>query len=339
VAKIKRHSNIIVLRPGLNIGQLVAEDDREFLSEAFVHLPILDGLMDHKNPISIAVGRTGSGKTALLSHIQHTQSNVYAVVPKEVSLSYISNSSVIRFFTELGVDLDLFYQLLWRHVIAVELIRQRYQINSDAENESFLQRLTDTIFGNERKKSAIEYLKKWQSKFWITWDERVQEITNKFENDLMASAESTVPGLRFEAGVAASLASEQKVHLTQRAQAVVNSVQIAELGRVIELLAEHAFSDKFRYYLMIDDLDEKWVDESIRFRLIRALIEAIRVFRRINALKIVVALRADILERVYNETRDIGFQLDKYEGYISRIRWSHRELKELVNLRADPGSS
>ena len=137
-----------------------------------------------------------------------------------------------------------------------------------------------------------------------------------------------------EAGASAKLAEEQKASMAQRAQEVVNSVQIAELSRVIDLLADHAFNDKkSEYFLIIDDLDEKWVDEAIRFKLIRALIETIRVFRKIPSLKIIVALRADILERVYNETRDLGFQLDKHEGYVARLHWSEKDLLSLVNKR------
>ena len=237
------------------------------------------------NPKSILIGRTGTGKTALLRHIQEECTNVFMVAPKEVSLNFISNSTIIRFFTDIGVDLDLFYQLLWRHVIAVELIRQRYTITSEAENRSFLSRLTEALFADERKKAAIEYLKKWQSKFWINWDERIKEITTNIENDLKASAEAGGSRLPDRHWHGSQLGTEQKVVLAQRAQAVVNGVQISDLARVIDLLSEHVFKDNMRYYLVIDDLDEKWVDETIRFKLIRALIEAVKVFRRIQSLK------------------------------------------------------
>lgn len=59
---------------------------------------------------------------------------------------------------------------------------------------------------------------------------------------------------------------------------------------------------------MIDKLDEKWVDETVRFDLIRALIECLRSFNKISKLKVVVAIREDVLERVVQDNRDIGFQ-------------------------------
>lgn len=332
--KQKKSANRIILRRGLSIGELAAEDDFDFLRDAFVYLPILQDLLDLKSIRSIALGRTGTGKTALLDHVKKRERHVYQVKPKEVSLNYISNSTIIKFFSELGVDLDLFYQLLWRHVIAVELIRQRYDINSEAENQSFLSRIQIAIFGNERQRAAIDYLRNWQSKFWINWDERVKEITKKFEGELESAAESTVPGFKFSGEASAKLAREEKIQLSHRAQMVVNGVQIAELSKVIDLLADQAFGDSDEaHYLVIDDLDDRWVDENIRFKLIRALIETLKVFRKISNLKIIIALRADILERVYNETRDLGFQLDKYDGAMARLKWSERELKDLVNKR------
>ncbi|MGE0339560.1 MAG: hypothetical protein AB7O79_06735 [Xanthobacteraceae bacterium] len=332
--RVSRPTDKIVLRAGLNIGQLAAEDDDDFLKDSFVHPSILAQLLSLKDPASVILGRTGSGKTAILKHIQIEEENVYEIAPKDVSLNYIANSTVIRFFHNLGVDLDLFYQLLWRHVIAVELIRRRHKIDSEAENTSFLSRLADWVLKSEQHRAAVDYLRNWQSKFWITWDERIKEIATKFEGQLETAAESAVPGINLKAGGKITLTDEQKSQLTQRAQAVVNEVQVADLARVIELLSESAFGDKqSRFFLLIDNLDEKWVDESIRFKLIRALIETLPVFRRIPALKIVVALRADILERVYAETRDLGFQLDKYEGRMARLSWSKENLKTIVDRR------
>jgi hypothetical protein len=90
-----------------------------------------------------------------------------------------------------------------------------------------------------------------------------------------------------------------------------------------------------KYFIIIDKLDERWVDDAIRFRLVRALIESLRAFRRIQNLKILVALRSDILERVVQETHDLGFQREKYEDYFIRLKWRKAELKELVQKRVN----
>ena len=87
------------------------------------------------------------------------------------------------------------------------------------------------------------------------------------------------------------------------------------------------------FYILIDNLDERWADTTVRFRLIRALIESLKAFRRISNLKIIVALRSDILERVVQETRDLTFQREKFEQYFVHLRWSKPQLKELVSKR------
>jgi cell division ATPase FtsA len=57
------------------------------------------------------------------------------------------------------------------------------------------------------------------------------------------------------------LTSEQRGEVRQRGNQIVNSVQIKELHEVIEFLAEEIFSDSLdHYYVIIDRLDESWVD-------------------------------------------------------------------------------
>jgi len=88
-----------------------------------------------------------------------------------------------------------------------------------------------------------------------------------------------------------------------------------------------------RYYILIDKLDEKWVDDGIRFDLIRALVECLRTFDKITNLKIVVAIREDVLERVIQETQHVGFQREKYDDYFLRVLWSKQQLNDLVQKR------
>jgi len=130
------------------------------------------------------------------------------------------------------------------------------------------------------------------------------------------------------------LSVEKKSELVARARQVIDSGQLAELGSVIDILAEEAADDDMNnFYILIDKLDDKWADTSIRFRLIRSLIETLKSFKKITNLKVVVALRSDILERVIQETRDLTYQREKIEDYFIRIKWSKQQLKELIQKR------
>jgi hypothetical protein len=69
-----------------------------------------------------------------------------------------------------------------------------------------------------------------------------------------------------------------------------------------------------KYYIVIDRLDEEWVENKLRFRLICELIETSIEFTRIANVKVIVALRNDLLDQVYRFTRDPGFQEEKYRS-------------------------
>jgi hypothetical protein len=87
------------------------------------------------------------------------------------------------------------------------------------------------------------------------------------------------------------------------------------------------------YYILIDKLDENWVDSSLRFQMIRALLECLKSIRKIHNLKVIVALRSDVRERVMQETSDVTFQREKFDDYAFTIRWNKPDLRQLVELR------
>src|SRR5438270_392991 len=94
-----------------NVGAEGAEQDAEFLEDCFYDRGDLDLLRDPQKPNCIVIGRTGSGKTALLKRLADTEDNVVELEPDSLSLHYLSDSSMLRRLEELGVNLSLFYKL------------------------------------------------------------------------------------------------------------------------------------------------------------------------------------------------------------------------------------
>ena len=97
----------IIFRAGYNVGEAAAEDDGEFLKNCFIKVPVVDLLTDFSNNKSILLGRTGSGKTAILNYIKENYDNVIEIKPEDVSFEFISNSNIIKFFEELGIRAGL----------------------------------------------------------------------------------------------------------------------------------------------------------------------------------------------------------------------------------------
>jgi hypothetical protein len=328
----------VVLKPGMKVGHTSAEDDHVFLENCFIPTASVMAAKSMHDPRSIILGRTGSGKSALLWEIENTQQNVIRIDPEALSLSYISNSDIIPFFEKLDIKLDVFYQLLWRHVLVVEVIKAKKQLYDEAASRTWIAALVERFRTNPKKKQALEYLFEFGDSFWADTESRVREVVQNIEAKLQA--ESGIDVKSYLASLKGRTAAElaERIALTteivHKAQKVVDQVQIQRLNDVIELLATDVFADdQQRYYVIIDDLDKDWSHDRVRFKLIRALIETIRKFRRLRNVKIVISLRADLLHTVLKETASSGFQIEKYEDLFLRIRWSREDLVTLLSKR------
>ena len=316
------------------IGSADAESDESFLSACFVDTGDLEVLRDFANTKRILVGRTGSGKSALIQMLKSREDHVIELRPENLSLNFLANSAVLRFFEDAGTHLDVFYQLLWKHVLAVELIRHKFRITNESAQRSFFERLASVFSRDRPKEQAVNYLREWGSNFWNETENRVREVTTKIENDLRASVSGTTAGVKLDAGGSEKLSSEEKTEVVQRGSKAVSQVQLAALSNVLRLLEEEIFNDEQEgYFVVIDDLDTRWVDDELKFKLIRALIESVRAFRQVRRAKVVVALRLDLLQRVISSTRDSGFQSEKYEPLYLRLRWTAPQLVHLVTAR------
>lgn len=324
------------LRSGLSIGAAAAEDDKEFLRHCFIDSGYLNTLLDVQNSRSIIVARTGAGKSALIDHVVQRVDHVVAIEPDQLAFTYIANSNILKFFDNLGVNLDLFYQLLWKHVFCIELIKMRYGVRDEADNKNVFATLRNLVSRDKKKEKALKYLEEWGDRFWLDTDVRIKEITESIETKLRASADGMKLGIPLSAEILGELGVEVKKELLNRSQSVINDIQIKELHEIIKFLSEDVFSDEVqRYYIVIDDLDRNWAFDKVRYKLIRALIETIKRLRRIRQAKIIAAIRSDLLTKVIEETIDSGFQHEKYEDSYFRLQWTEKDLKELLDRRVN----
>jgi len=334
-----------VFRRYANIGAADAIEDRKFLEKSFVDNGSLEVISDVNNSICIVLGRTGSGKTALLEQINRTEERAIKINPESLSLNYIASNNILRFFMEAGVNLDLFYRLLWRHVFAVELIREHYQIFNEEKNTDFWSQVRQLFSRDSKKQHAIEYLRKHGPSFWQESEFRVKEVTKSIENDLTsaldAKASPTIFGIGAEfglnVGAVRKLTEDQKIEVVHRGQEIVDKVQMHALSKMIEILENDFLVDKQkRYFITIDRLDENWIQDEFRYGLIKALIDTVRDFNLgIQNVKIIISIREDLLDRVFRYTRGSGYQEEKYKSMYLRLAWTTAELEELLNLRVN----
>lgn len=317
-----------------HIGAADAESDHAFLAECYLRTGDLDLLLDPDDHRRIVLGRTGAGKTALLLQLVDSSTRAILIKPESLALAYISNSTILQFVDSLGVNLDTFFKLLWRHVFTVEVIKAHFHLDGAVATDGFFQWVKSRFSDKRRQhEKALAYLERWGSAFWEQTDYRIEELTAKLERDLKASIGAEVPIGKLGVSGGGSLTVEEKGKVVERAKYVVNQVQIQELSYVLELLDSLLEDPQKRYYIVIDRLDENWIEDRLRYLLIRALIETVRDFGRVRHAKIIIALRYDLLDRVLRLSRGAGFQEEKYESLFLHINWTKEQLSRLLDLR------
>jgi hypothetical protein len=322
------------IRKGATIGEPDAESDMRYLASCFTNTGDLETLIDCDNPHRIIVGRTGTGKSALIYKVGKEE-NVIEIKPESLSLNYLSNSDIIPVLENVGIKLDIFYTLLWRHVFTVELLKQKFKLTNENNTKSWITDFLSILKTKDKtKERALSYLRDWGDKFWQETEYRIKEITHTLENRITTDTGLTSEELKLAFKGESKTGEERKIEVQYKVQKVINSIQIKELSDVLTFLSDEVFTDpQQKYYILIDKLDENWVDSNLRLRLIRALIETIKSFRSISNVKIIIALRLDLIQSVFENTRDDGFQEEKYQSLFLNLSWSKANLVELLDKR------
>ncbi len=323
-------NNHIITRE-IRVGKNAAEEDLELLFDCFVDSVALHDAMDVDNNASIIAGRTGSGKSAIIQYILRREKTAF-LSPVEMAMTYISNSDVMRFLNDIGADLNLFFQAIWKHVLLVEYIRLRFNITDEERSKHWFNTLYDGLRGDKGKAKALEYLEKYSGNLWVTIDENVRHLTSQYEEKIQTELGFDVNKFASKAGYGVNLSQQNKSEYIARVRKIMNAEQLQDLSKVINLLSESQYIGR-THYILIDHLDERWVDESIKYRLINALVEALTKFRPIRNMKIIVGLRTDVIERSIQENEDSAFQREKFRDKLISIQWSEKQLKELIDKR------
>lgn len=318
-------------RKNAEIGKLEAETD-SFLSECFYESDVYKGIIDFDCSESnsdftrrIIVGRTGSGKSALLKQIVSSRSvKVHDTIEAENTVfEHITNNVFISDLMSKGIDLRVFYKSLWLHVLLVKVINQFYK----RSNSSFFETIRN--FGSSRKKSynaelACEYLDKFEDHFFN--DDIVSEITSKMQSELSGKIGAT----------GAKLSAKDKSELARKIQTTTSSYVSKELLRkqkeLIKLITEEFANDnQVRVIISIDDLDKSWLSaSSIRYDFINALLEAFKELLDIRSVKILIAIRTDIIMGIYQSSLR---QDEKDQSLIYAISWNKVEIKKILDAR------
>ena len=323
------------------IGSLEAEND-QLLIKGFVEKDDYPILSDITNPKCILLGRTGVGKTAMIKYLEANEHSVARINPEEMSLTFLSNSDILQYFRELNVNLELFYKVLWKHVFIVELLKLHFGENYQ-KTQNFFATLLDKIKdkkGYKKRKEALEYLQTFEKGFWEKTEYRVKEIERSLMNKLRTELGVNAPLIDtfFKTGILFEKTTNEqtKIEVVSKAKnVVIQATQIERIYQIEKILGTEIFKDhQKKHWIVIDDLDKNWVDKAIVYDLIRAMVVVIsEMVSRYKGVKIIISIRTNILQKVFEESMARGTQTEKYESFILDICWTKNEIKELLNNR------
>jgi len=217
----------------------------------------------------------------------------------------------------------------------VELLKNKFNIKDEKSQQNYTRHIQKILYKKDSiKEQAVDYLENWGNKFWQTTEERMHSLTEKMSSKLEAQASAAVPGFKISGTAAKELSSEQKKTIIEHGQKAVSEIQVRELENIISVLGEDILNDRYEnYYITIDMLDENWVDEKIKLKLILALIDTSKKFKKISSVKIIAALRVDLLNRVIHSLPGQGNQKEKYEDLYLRLSWNEKSLVQLAESR------
>lgn len=333
-----------------DLGGYVAEGEHE-LQAIYVRNDYLNYALQHEVGKCFVIGRTGSGKSALLRMVELEEGDERTLFlhANQFKFKQVELSTAIRRVDELGGHLDYVFKTIWKYLIVTQLIRKRFP--DLVERKTVLGRMLQAVT-NPRKRKAYDFLcQNEEVDGDKSFHDRLDGLLTKLDSNLEVKLEDlSVAGLAkaktvtysrrqtldfddddLDAGISADGSKLQ----AGRTNSVGRQVQLAleeawhvpMLNEVLNLLQEDLLSGH-KHWILIDDLDKAFADvRGISSKFTRCLFEVILEMSRIRQVRFLVALRTNIFNRLR------FYQSEKIQAYCIHLRWSDEELVEMLETR------
>lgn len=327
-------------KPGFTIGGVAAETD-PLLATCFLSTDCFEAASNISDPRCAIIGRAGTGKTAILDELRRRyEGNTLTIDPEALAFQFLGKSEMIRALRTSGVNLDYFYKLLWRHILVVEILKHYFPVESNQASRisQIATRIKKKLKPDLAEKRAVEYLDQWDAMVLQPTHERIQEIHNSLSKRIRAQIGfygNWLSLFGLKGGIDGEIASNQEI--TERvhiAQEIISHIQVEDLNRIRDYVGSVILDDPQKpCYVLIDDLDRFVVDDPLVHDLIRGLILEIYDWKKIKNLKVIYALRNNILNKIESEFRTRSYQKEKLEDQRYYLDWTRQELVELIDRR------
>lgn len=293
-----------------DLGDLTAERDKN-LSLYFVEdTPAFKHSLDVNDRKYILMGRTGSGKSAIIRQIirmcDEKNGYTYSLIDhNKHDLDYIVEASKQE-FKSMPENIEyIIYKLSWHYTIIINMLRNKYK-------ESPLQSFKPY---SDVDKMVYDFLKQVDSPstFSMTMSDLFLSLVKHIK------VKVTVGDSNNKMEVESSNIQRQETKTYSHILVNTESFIRNSLRHVIG-------GDKL--YILIDDLDIGWNPNSdAQQRLMSALFSAITIYLNEPNMKPLVALRTDIFRGLKVHQRE------KYQDLILKVEWTEELLSNFLTKR------
>jgi hypothetical protein len=263
------------------------------------------------------------------------------ISPESMSLKFLSNSTILRHFKNLDINLNFFYKVLWKHVFIVELLKLYFQDEekSSVSRTVFYKNIIENIKKktsrkNPKRQRAIKYLENWTDDFWKETEYRIKSFEDKIRDTYTAQMGLNIDAINAKIGASQDLEQTFYYEAKAKAESIIHKSQSSDLIEIIGIMEEDLFNEhQKKFFVIIDDLDKEWVEDEFRYELIGAMIDVVKEFRKLDGVKIVIALRENLNDIVSLSLVNKGGQREKLKPLYANLDWTTEELTKFLDNR------
>ncbi len=315
------------IKKGLNLSfsikhkeffQVTSAEREENLDTYYVDNDYYQSAISPDSKKSFFVGRTGVGKTAILERVRRSTThkrNIISIDPEDFAFKIMKRSLVLDKLTDLEINLDLFYKTMWKYIFITEILK--------------------VIYGKKEKNWFQEQILKWNSdpvavrayKFLqknneldsgLSFNEKVEKIINRLEQSVKAKVDLGIINLSYEA--------THSKDIIKKIYDAIREFEFTDINYFMQHLDKNILN-KYRFVILVDDLDKNWIQNKIGINFTRCLFETIFEINNSKHLRLLVSLRTNL----FNQLK-LG-QREKFNPYIEHLSWSKEQIKNIIEER------
>ncbi len=294
--------------------QITSAEREEKLDTYYVDNQYYQSAISPNSKKAFFVGRTGVGKTAILEKVRRGEKNIIPIDPEDFAFKIMDRSSILEKLTACKINLDLFYKTMWKYIFVTEILKQ--------------------VYGNKKKYWITQQiLRAWPEpvlrayKFLerndeldsgLAFNEKIEKIIRKLERSIEAKIDLKVIGVNYKKTLTEE--NKRKIHDAMK------EFEFTDINHFIKHLDEDIIK-KYRFFILVDDLDKNWIQNEIGINFTRCLFETIFEINNSKHLRLLVSLRTNLFNQLEFNQRE------KFNPFIEYLTWDEEHIKNIVEER------